>query len=329
MPRYSKLAPFNIEEKLLLAKQACIFFSPIQYEAMCITIGKTPNSQITPFSVYDFLKHLEVELSLTDPLKYQYRVKLLLDSLEHAGILNVMGQSNFVTAPNYYYFLKELTEREKKGALWLAPALGPEFLIHHYKKSLVHILGANSEGDEHAGTGLILDATTILTCAHVINDMTLYDKQIIQGVERSIAKAVTHESIDVGIIKLTEGECWPDFSIAFKNPTSTESVYTIGFPRIPLSRDPAIIIQSGEVASEYIKTIYNDEVFLYSAIARPGNSGGPIISSSGHIVGIVTHDLSYKDFSDAPFYAGIPTSIIAKGLSELSPDIKLPIETYE
>lgn len=234
---------------------------------MCVTIGKTPNSQITPFSVYDFLKHLESELSLTDPLKYQYRVKLLLDSLEHAGILNVMGQSNFVTAPNYYYFLKEFTEQEKKGALWLAPALGPEFLIHHYKRSLVHVLGANSEGDEHAGTGLILDATTILTCAHVINDMTLYDKQIIQGVERSIAKTVTHESIDVGIIKLIEGECWPDPSIAFKNPTSAESVYTIGFPRIPLSRDPAIIIQSGEVASEYIKTIYNDEVFLYSAIA--------------------------------------------------------------
>lgn len=69
--------------------------------------------------------------------------------------------------------------------------------------------------------------------------------------------------------------------------------------------------------------------FSYTRQLLPGNSGGPIISSSGHIVGIVTHDLSYKDFSDAPFYAGIPTSIIAKSLSEISPDIKLPIENYE
>lgn len=329
MPRYSKLSPFNIEEKILFAKQACIFFSPMRYEKMCATIGKTPESKATPFSVYDFLKHLESELNLADPLKYQYRIKLLLDSMAHAGILIVMGQGEFVMAPNHYYFLKEFTEQEKKGTLWLAPALGPEFLIHHYKKTLVHLLGATSEGDEHAGTGLILDATTILTCAHVINDMTLYEKQIIQGVERSIAKTVTHESIDVGIIKLTEGECWPDPSITFRNPTSAESVYTIGFPRIPLSRDPAIITQSGEVASEYIRTIHNDEVFLYSAIARPGNSGGPIIASSGHIVGIVTHDLSYKDFSDAPFYAGIPTSIIARGLSEIFPDINLPLENYE
>lgn len=296
---------------------------------MCVTIGKSPNNKTTPFSVYDFLKHLESVLGLTDPLKYQYRIKMLLDSLEHAGILVAMGQSNFVTAPNHYYFMKEFTEQEKKGTLWLAPALGPEFLIYYYKKNLVHILGSTKEGDEHAGTGLILDETTILTCAHVINDMTLYETQIIQGMERSISKTLTHESIDIGIIKLTEGEYFPVPSIAFRSPTEAEKVYTIGFPRIPLSRDPAIIIQSGEVASEYIKTIYNDEIFLYSAIARPGNSGGPIISSSGHVVGIVTHDLSYKDFSDAPFYAGIPTSIIEKGLLEISPEIKLPIENYD
>lgn len=130
MPKYSKLAPFRIDEKLIFAKQACIFFSPIQYEAMCVTIGKSPNNKTTPFSVYDFLKHLESVLGLTDPLKYQYRIKMLLDSLEHAGILVAMGQSNFVTAPNHYYFMKEFTEQEKKGTLWLAPALGPEFLIY-------------------------------------------------------------------------------------------------------------------------------------------------------------------------------------------------------
>ncbi|PLP95020.1 hypothetical protein CYD26_05910 [Pseudomonas sp. FFUP_PS_473] len=329
MPRYSKLAPFNIEEKLVLAKQACIFFSPMQHEKMCITIGRTPNGKIIPFSVYDFLQHLKSELNIPEPLQYQYRIKNLLDSMEQAGILNAIGQSNFVTAPNNYYFLKEFTELEKKGYLWLAPALGPEFLIYHYKKSLVHILGFTKDGDEHAGTGLLLDETTILTCAHVITDMKPYGTQIVQGVERSIERTIAHHSIDVGIIKLTKGECRPDPAITFRNPTSAERVYTLGFPRIPLSRDPALIIQSGEVACEYIRTIHNDEVFLYSAIARPGNSGGPIISSSGHIVGIVTHDLSYKDCDDAPFYAGIPTSIIAKALSEIAPDIVLPIEDYE
>lgn len=328
MPRYSKLAPLNIEEKLLFAKQACIFFSPLQHEKMCATIGKTPSNKITPFSVYDFLQHLKSEFNIPEPLQYQFRIKNLLDSLEQAGILNAIGQSNFIMAPNNYYFLKEFTEREKKGCLWLAPALGPEFLIYQYKKSLVHILGS-SKGDEHAGTGLLLDETTILTCAHVITDMTLYDKQNVQGIERSIDRAFAHDSIDVGIIKLTKGECRPDPAITFGNPTAAERVYTLGFPRIPLSRDPALITQSGEVASEYIKTIHNDEVFLYSAIARPGNSGGPIISSTGHVVGIVTHDLSYKDCDDAPFYAGIPTSIIAKALSEIAPDIVLPIESYE
>jgi S1-C subfamily serine protease len=72
------------------------------------------------------------------------------------------------------------------------------------------------------------------------------------------------------------------------------------------------------------------EVFLYSAVARPGNSGGPVISSRGHVVGIVSEQLSeQQSTSDQPFYAGVSSAEILRALGELDPGIQFPWETYE
>lgn len=54
-------------------------------------------------------------------------------------------------------------------------------------------------------------------------------------------------------------------------------------------------MQGGEVSVEHVTSFYGEELFLFSAIARPGNSGGPILSEDGHVVGIVTKELSEND----------------------------------
>jgi S1-C subfamily serine protease len=77
--------------------------------------------------------------------------------------------------------------------------------------------------------------------------------------------------------------------------------------------------------------IHGQEVFLYSAVARPGNSGGPIVASSGHVVGIVTQQLEDQQYKSdvAPFHAGIDTLTILNAVKELAPSLSLPFETYE
>ncbi|CAM5742414.1 hypothetical protein MAUB1S_01516 [Mycolicibacterium aubagnense] len=80
------------------------------------------------------------------------------------------------------------------------------------------------------------------------------------------------------------------------------------------------------------------KIFLYSAIARPGNSGGPIIAHDGRVIGIVVEHSMETSSSDpdgaasaeqrqpstdadrsdiAPFYRGIPTSEILRALRNL------------
>jgi hypothetical protein len=42
-----------------------------------------------------------------------------------------------------------------------------------------------------------------------------------------------------------------------------------------------MILRRGEVTAEGVQTFDKADLFLYSAIVRPGDRGGPVISSSG------------------------------------------------
>ena len=84
----------------------------------------------------------------------------------------------------------------------------------------------------------------------------------------------------------------------------------------------------GEVTNAQVTTFSDQTLFLYSAIARPGNSGGPIISSTGHVVGIVTEELKEDADPNSLFYAGVGAGEIAKAVSELDVSVKVPIEDY-
>ena len=73
---------------------------------------------------------------------------------------------------------------------------------------------------------------------------------------------------------------------------------------------------------------------MFSAIARPGNSGGPIIAHDGRVIGIVFQESSHTSSTElqsggsqnpetsaeltdaAPFYRGIPASEMMRALDD-------------
>jgi len=104
--------------------------------------------------------------------------------------------------------------------------------------------------------------------------------------------------------------------LSFLSPTIAQTVFTLGYPKIPFARESTLTIQRGEVTNEAVTTLDGHQIFLYSAIARPGNSGGPVIASDGHFVDISMQDLSQqgKESAFSPHYAGIPAHEIARCL---------------
>ena len=327
--RYSRLAPLQLEQRKNIALAALDFFSPISYEKVSAAIDRSPTPGRTePFDGSDFLTYLEKTGVLSDSRKYSARIRDLLEKLESTGLLTYMGQGRDVLIGKRYYFLKELTALERKGLLWTAPALGPEFLYSVFSTITAQITGTGKEGDAHAGTALAIAPNWLLTCAHVINDMEIDEEQTILGRPYRVVRKLSHKSIDVGLIQV-EQELTVIDALAFRDPFLSEPVFTFGFPFVPLAREPALIMQRGEVTSTNVKLLDGRDVFLYSAIARPGNSGGPILSESGHVLGIVTEQLERQGMTyTLPFHAGVSAATISSAIAEIQPSLQLPVENY-
>jgi S1-C subfamily serine protease len=72
-------------------------------------------------------------------------------------------------------------------------------------------------------------------------------------------------------------------------------VIVMGFPRIPLSKEPVLAAYAGEVSA--ITEIVGERhpYFIISPIARGGFSGGPVISEFDFLLGVITQSFVEDD----------------------------------
>ena len=63
----------------------------------------------------------------------------------------------------------------------------------------------------------------------------------------------------------------------------SNETYIFGYPPISTLDTPYLLVQRGAVVNPAVKSQQDEHFFLYSAIARPGNSGGPIVAQDGRV----------------------------------------------
>ena len=206
-----------------------------------------------------------------------------------------------------------------------------------YNAATIRLAGHDEDGNpvDSWGTGLVLDHTHVLTNKHVLaglagnsSDLSVYPADERVGAEQvscvSVARA--HPDLDVAVIqaRMPEGKGLMRLAgMAFRDPEWADEVYVFGYPRVPMTAEMGITVQRGQVVNPAATTIPDrQKIFLYSAIARPGNSGGPIVAQDGRVIGIVVEDSVESSSTDsgpagAPFYRGIPSSEVIRALDEL------------
>lgn len=219
-----------------------------------------------------------------------------------------------------------------RGNLWLAPLLGAELLYEECKSSVVHITGQR-KGRTVGGSGVVIHSDYVLTCCHMVEEVELDRTQTFQG--RRCALDVNsirvHSTEDIALIPVKDSLDSLNGAV-FRKPIIAQGVYTMGYPRLPNTRDASLTMQQGAVTNERVTSLGGQALFLYSAISRPGNSGGPVLSEDGYVVGMAVEDHAASYESDelfSPHYAGVPADVVVEAVEELAPDIQLVVENLE
>ena len=331
-------APWGLESKLKLVASACYFFNfeTETVEARHRAIGKAIPKEGVPelFSLADFLTYLDVTGAFAKTPN-GLRVARVLDEMTSAGLLIHAGSSkpSLARLNDCYLFMASAPET-RRGMLRWVPVLGPEYLYKLCAPGLVHITGLNTDGGAVAGTGLVVHPFHVLTCRHAICDMRVDRNQTFQGQEYVIndGSVFPHPEVDVAVVRVDGPALTPVEGVIFHAPIVAQTVYTLGYPKLPGLRDASVTMQQGSVTNESVTSLSGERLFLYSAIARPGNSGGPVMSSDGYVVGLSIVDARAEYHADeafSPHYAGIPAEVVVEAVASLRLGIQLPFETYE
>ena len=328
-------APWGLVTSLKAAVLAIHFFDPARVAESLTTIGRAPD-QKRALSTMDFVNYLEKTDAFEGRKPNLLRVVHILNAMVREGILHNFGSEAGkprVFNDCFVYMHAVSANRVRAAArLWLAPVLGPEFLYHAVGTGVVHITGLNATGDETGGTGLILSTHTILTARHVVEDMRLHAEQLFQGVKCAVNDDAinVHDVEDVAFITVTPA-LTPVSGLVLHPPRVGQEVFTLGFPRIPRVPSAPLVMHSGEVTNQSVKLVGGETAFLYSATTRPGNSGGPIVSADGYLLGLVSKDLTMETDEGwfSPHYAGVDAVTILRAAHETRLGIELPFEGIE
>jgi S1-C subfamily serine protease len=156
--------------------------------------------------------------------------------------------------------------------------------------SVLKVRGTNDCGRGIEGSGFVYADNRLMTNAHVVAGVD--HPQVIVGDHTLDTKVVFYDSdLDVAVLEFNS-DAIPALTLtAADDPGQPKDpIAILGYPQ-----DGPFDIESGRIrAKQTLRSpdIYGDgavirDVYSMRGLVRPGNSGGPVVNSAGHVVGVV------------------------------------------
>jgi S1-C subfamily serine protease len=191
---------------------------------------------------------------------------------------------------------------------------------------LIQTDGQGDDGHPEGGIGsgvIINDQGDILTSLHVVSNATNITVTFADGTESDAFVLAEQPEIDIAVLRAFLG---PELFVpaTLGNPGAMrvgDEAYVVGHPFGLYGSMSAGVISGFNRAFRPPNTNQQIEGLIQvDAAVNPGNSGGPLLNRSGHVVGIVTGILNPTPDS---FFIGIgfavPINIAAAGGAGLPP----------
>ena len=339
MGRFSDISRLKYEEIESITYTALDYFSPMGQNI------KKENGVIVPHGVDEFYAYL-CEKNAIYKNKI-YKINKIIQKLEYGGVLTKMGQTRSVMFPGAYYCLKEVSSKQRETGLFLGEAFGLGYLKYKLGQNVVHITGRNSDNDVCNGSGFLIAKNAILTCKHVVEDMRIDPEVIIGGKEYSFeVKTHSDKCKDVALLILEKSVENHFLFPTFNTVDILDEVLVMGYPPIPFTKDAYMVALKGEV-NAVVEDYSSIKHLVLSSTVRPGNSGGPVISQCGYLVGMVTQTTcntnSTKDkqnklnddaeteklMDKAPYYMALNGQELFESIKEIDGNIDIFFEDYQ
>jgi S1-C subfamily serine protease len=183
------------------------------------------------------------------------------------------------------------------------------------------ITGDSDEVENGVGTGVvIIDKGVILTNLHVVNGADRIKVIFHDGLESSATISGVQAENDLAVLQAAK---IPDDMIAATMRSTNDlapgdKVLAVGFPfGIGPSASGGVISGLGRVFRSPEGKQEMKNLIQFDAAANPGNSGGPLVTMDGEVVGIVTAILnptSARTFIGIGFAVPIENAASAAGL---------------
>ena len=187
------------------------------------------------------------------------------------------------------------------------------------QSSVVKVRGANGCGSGVEGTGFFFAPGRLMTNAHVVAGVTRPEVEV--GGSTIVASVVLYDAdLDIAVLAMPDPGV-PHLALDTEAQPD-DNVAVVGYPE-----DGPYDVEAGRIRSQQrlrSPDIYGEgtvirQVYSLRALVRPGNSGGPILTSRGDVAGMVfAASVSDKDTGYALTAAQLSESA-ARGITEESP----------
>ncbi len=152
--------------------------------------------------------------------------------------------------------------------------------------SVLKVRGSNNCGSGVEGTGFLYSDGRLMTNAHVVAGVASPRSRSATAPASPPPSCVYDPDIDVAVLALDDGDL--PHLVFDREAGPQDGVAIVGYPQ-----DGPYDVQAGRIRSEQrlrSPDIYGEgtvirEVFSLRGLVRAGNSGGPIVSSGGDVVG--------------------------------------------
>lgn len=216
---------------------------------------------------------------------------------------------------------------------------GFKFIYNLYKEHVLAIEYTDEKGDKFIGTGFAF-LGGIATAKHCL-----------AGAKKIAIKNISKELLNNCTVHIHENELMDLAFIRSENPLEKslmfsgnaeilDEVITLGYPIIPgyhnfLTVEKAdvsarLTTSAGQIAAVAQDIWIKENLFLITAKIKGGNSGGPVISKRGEIVGVSTNKPEGKGvYDDLGYGTVIPINYLVDDIIENKASKKLDISRIE